>query len=122
MAQRVPLGTVLGPLFFNLCVNGVGNFLSCETISYTDDTVLLSSHDEILKCKDEREKAIEKCFQFLKLHHLKINPNKTEFISFGCSNPQDETTLKIRDQLKSPKAEIKYVGFYIVKDLKYQRH
>ena len=44
MAQRVSLGTVLGPLLFNLYVNGLGNFLSCEAISYADDTVLLSSH------------------------------------------------------------------------------
>ena len=69
MAQGVPQGTVLCPLLFNLYVNDLSNFLSCETIQYADDTVLLSSHDEVLKCKDELEKAIEKCIQFLKLHH-----------------------------------------------------
>ena len=82
---------------FNLYVNDLSNFFSCETIQYADDTVLLSSHDEVLKCKDELEKAIEKCIQFFKLHHLKINPDKTEFIIFVSSNPHDETTLKVRD-------------------------
>ena len=86
-----------------------------------DDTVLLSSHDEVLKCKDELEKAIEKCIQFLKLHPLKINPDKTEFIIFGSSNPQDETKLNVGDKLISLKAEIKYPGDYIDKDLKYHK-
>ena len=121
VALGVPQGTVLGPLLFNLCVNDLSNFLSCETIQYADDTVLLSSHDEVLKDKDELEKAIEKCIQFFKLHHLKINPDKTEFIIFGSSNPQDETTLKVGEKLISSKAEIKYLGIYIDKDLKYQK-
>ena len=121
VAQGVPQGTVLGPLLFNLYVNDLSNFLSCETIQYADDTVLLSSHDEVLKCKDELEKAIEKCIQFFKLHHLKINPDKTEFIIFGSSNPHDETTLKVGDKLISSKAEIKYLGVNIDKDLKYQK-
>ena len=65
MAQGVPQGTILGPLLFNLYVNDLSNFLSCETIQYADDTVLLNSHDEVLKCKDELEKAIEKFILFL---------------------------------------------------------
>ena len=106
---------------FNLYVNDLCNFLSCETIQCADDTVLLSSHDEVLKCKDELKKAVENCVHFLKLHHLKINPGKTEIIIFGSSNPQDETTLKVGDKLISSKAEIKYLGVYIEKDLKYQK-
>ena len=45
---------------------------------------------------------------------------KQEFIIFGNSNPQDETTLKVGDKLISSKAEIKYLGVYIDKDFKYQ--
>ena len=52
VAQGVPQGTVLGPLLFNLYVNDLSNFLSYETIQYADDPVLLSSHDEVLKCKE----------------------------------------------------------------------
>ena len=116
VAQGVPQGTVLGPLLYDL-----SNFLSCETIQYADDTVLLNSHDEVLRCENELEKAIEKCIQFFNLHHLKINPDKTEFIIFGSSNPQDETTLKVGDKLISSKEEIKYLGVYIDKDHKYQK-
>ena len=121
VAQGVPQEKVLGPLLFNLYVNDLNNFLSCDTIQYADDTVLLSSHDEVLKCKDELEKAIEKCIQFSQLNHLKINPEKTEFIFFGSSSTQDETTLKVGDKLISSKAEIKYLGVCIDKDLRYQK-
>ena len=55
------------------------------------------------------------------MHHLKINPYKTEFIIFGSFNPQDETTLKVGDKLISSKAEIKYLGVYTDKDLNYQK-
>ena len=41
MAQGVSQGTVLGPLLFNPYVSDLSNFLSCETIQYADDTVLL---------------------------------------------------------------------------------
>ena len=119
VAQGDPQGPVLGPLLFNLYVNDLSNFLSCETIQYADDTVLLSSHGEVLKCKDELQKAIEKFIQLFKLHHP--NPDKTEFIIFGSSNPQDETTLKVGDKLISSKAEIKYLGVYFDKDLKNQK-
>ena len=40
VAQGNPQGTVLVPLLFNLYVNDLSNFLSCETIQYADDTVL----------------------------------------------------------------------------------
>ena len=118
VAQGDPQGTVLGPLLFNLYVNDLSNFLSCETIQYADDTVLLSSHGEVLKSKDELQKAIEKFIQFLKLHHP--HPDKTVYF-FGNSNPQDETTLKVGDKLISSKAEIKYLGVYFDKDLKNQK-
>ena len=62
-----------------------------------------------------------KVSSFFKLHHLKINPDKTEFIIFGSSNPQDKTTLKVGDKLISSKAEIKHLGVYIDKDLKYRK-
>ena len=78
MAQGIPQRTVLGPLFlFNLYVNDL-KFLPCETKQFADDTVLLSSHDELLKLKDELEKAIERSILFFKLDHLKIIADKTD--------------------------------------------
>ena len=47
VAQEAPQGTVLGH------------------VKQYNDTVLLGSHDEVLKCKDELEEAIEKCIQIL---------------------------------------------------------
>ena len=41
MAQGVPQRTVLGLLLLNLYVNDLSNFLSCETIQYADDIVLI---------------------------------------------------------------------------------
>ena len=124
MAQGFRQGTVLGPLLFNLYVYYLSNFLSCETIQYADDTVFLNSRDEVLKFKDRLEKAIQKSIHLFRLHHLKINSDKTEFIFFGRSNPQDEATLKVGDKLIKligSKAEINYLGVYIDKDLKYQK-
>ena len=80
MAQGVQQGTVLDHLSFNLYVNNLSIFLTSETIQNADDTVILSSQDEVLKCKDELAKAIEKCIHFFELHHLKIIPDKKEFI------------------------------------------
>ena len=65
MAQGVPQETVLVPLLLNLYVDDISNFLSCETIQYADDTVLLSCHDEVLKCKDVLEKAIKNVYNLL---------------------------------------------------------
>ena len=80
--------------------------MSYETIQYADDTVLLSSHDEVLKSKDEVDKQMENCIQFFKLHNLKVLPHKTEFF-FGSSNPRDKTTLKVGDKLIASEAQIK---------------
>ena len=115
VAQGVPQVTVLGPLLFNPYVSDLSHFLSGETIQYADDTVLLSSQHEFLKCKDELEKAIEKCIQLFKLNHLKINSYKTEFIIFDSSNPQDKTTLKVGENFIKSRMEIKNLDVNVEK-------
>ena len=60
----------------------MSNFSSRETKQYADNTVMLSSHDEVLKCKDEPEKAIEKCIHFFKIFHLKINQDTVSWSLF----------------------------------------
>ena len=85
--RSVPLGTVIGPLLFNLYINDMATRVDNEDerIQYADDTIILTFDTSIDKSKIKLEQNANKLIRYFHEHHLTVNTPKTEFMIFGRS-------------------------------------
>ena len=77
-------GTILGPLLFNLYVNGMINtiFKPCELVHNADDTFLFVANENIEEAICHLEVNISKLVDFFQCPCLNLNKTKTEFKNF----------------------------------------
>ena len=61
----VPQGSILGPVFFNLCVADLSEILSSTSAQYAEDTTIYDSckNSEIKSCAQSLEKCLNNLSQ-----------------------------------------------------------
>ena len=97
-------GSILGPLIFNIYINGI--FLFSDNVflsNYADDTILYSTgenHSTNRNILNKRFLPLQKWFYE---NCIALNPGKCCYMSFG-SNP-DKSDLILEDITKIPSAE-----------------
>ena len=118
-AQKVPQGSFLGPLAFLLYINDlVDNISQCKTLLYADDTILLSSHQDVDIATTQLQNDLTKldtCFD----NKLSINYKKTKTMIFGPSHLTEKTTI---DPFYMKQHRLKMVGHYKYLGITLDRH
>ena len=113
--QKVPQGSVLGPLLFKMYLLPLGNIFRHYGInlhSYADDTQLYASTKPTSTLPSSTLTACLHDLQVLTTdNYLKFNSSKTEFLLIGtkttlskinvCSIPIADTTILVSTQVKS---------------------
>ena len=99
--QRVPEGTLLGPLLFNLYVNSMQNILdeTCKLVHYADDSFIFVPDKFVNTAEPRLENNIAKLVESFESHSPNLNEDKSEFIVFG-KNSRDKLTKNLKIQVK----------------------
>ena len=121
----VPQGSVLGPLFFILCVNDI---ISCaeasvEFILFADDTniFIYAPTSEELYCK--ANKVLRQLKSFIDANYLHINLKKSKYIHFRSNRQNTISNTVYYDIFQLEQVpNIKFLGIIISKTLVWNEH
>ena len=83
----IPQGSVLGPLFFNICINDIKNCTNkFDIVSYADDTTLISTIDSFTSpntnISDNINSELENVNKWIAAQKLCLNVLKTKYMMF----------------------------------------
>ena len=90
VTSGVPQGSVLGPTLFLIYINHISSFLVSNIKLFADDLKLYLlirplNINTVLQCVSTVQKDIDTLVAVAESWDLKINANKTKFISFGTN-------------------------------------
>ena len=92
----VPQGSILGPLYFNLYVNGLQDSLASRSIQYGDDRTIYESGkpNDIQMTTGKLNSSLENLEQWSNENSLAINAMKTKFLISGSKKLYDRHQIK----------------------------
>ena len=88
LTYGVPQGSILGPLLFNLYINGLPSIVQSNMILYADDSVVFASGNTFQEACSKVQSDLNGVDIWCRYHKLSINVNKTKAMSFGHCKPQ----------------------------------
>ena len=95
LTHGVPQGSILGPLLFNLYINGLPNIVRSDMILYADDSVVFASGNSLQEACNMVQNDLIGVGTWCKHHKLSINVNKTKAMHFGVRDVEDVSDLNI---------------------------
>ena len=100
LKRGVPQGTILGPLLFNIYVNGLAKIVEkhCTVVQYADNTFLFTSDTDGISSKTKLEHDISKIIDFFAKSQLVVNKEKTEYIVFSTRKRLTNTVLNVDNE------------------------
>ena len=115
----VPQGSILGPLFFNIFMCDLFNFLDdYEVVNYTDDNTPYAMKNNIDEVIERLEKCTTLLLQWVSQNFLKANPDKSHLLlSDGADN-----IVKIESEIIQNTPTQKLLGITIDNELKFNIH
>ena len=96
----VPQGSILGPLLFNIFLNGLFLFVENSDLSnYADDNTLYSSGDDLEKVKQTLKQEFEIVAKWFYRNYMVLNSGKCHFMCLG-QNTVNETFVFGKTEMK----------------------
>ena len=92
--QKVPKGSILGPIFSLIYVNDLPKFASIGTkiLLYTDDTSIIVTSPHLENFETQIDKIFGDINNWFKINQLVLNYNKTHYLQFNTKNSNDYTS------------------------------
>lgn len=118
----VPQGSCLGPLLFVLMLYDL-KFLNTTSsiLKYADDTVMVLTCDKLEDIPETVMKDIKIITQYYTSNGLKLNANKSKFMTFGFTDYRDLDELMSNNGIDKVES-IKYLGAIVDNKLRLNEH
>jgi ribonuclease P/MRP protein subunit RPP40 len=113
IVSGVPQGSILGPWSYLIFANDLHNSVSCKTVMYADDTILLVSHKNLDVVRQQLSDNTAICYHWLINNRLSMHMGKTECIVFSSKRKRHlikSFNLMCNGHVIKAKAEVKYLG------------
>ena len=126
ISTGVPQGSILGPLFFSICINDlitVSNKL--KFIMYADDTTIYFNLEDFDPYNLERDinNELEKITLWLKMNKLSLNAQKTKLMIFHRRQKQiNELNISINGTDIERVEPFNFLGLHIHESLSWRTH
>jgi hypothetical protein len=122
ISSGVPQGSHLGPLFFNLFINDVAQCFRHSTFYlYADDLKIVRHARDITDCLLLQE-DLNRFVAWCDINQMYLNKQKCNFIRFTKKHNSFSYTYKIADHNMQEVSEIRDLGIYFDKKLKFHIH
>ena len=84
ICQGILQGSILGPLLFNIFINGIFFFVEkSEICNFVDDNTVYSCGKDLAKIKEDLICTMKNVLKWFMLNSLKANPGKFQFMILG---------------------------------------
>ena len=128
----VPQGSCLGPVLFNLYCSTITDCISAEQSlgGYADDHCLIDSFDPNIPtaetpCIKRMEHTLQKIESWMSSNKLKMNPSKTEIITFATKSSSKKIqthSIKVGQESVIISDHLKYLGVWFDSLLSMEKH
>jgi len=123
--QRVPQGSILGPFFFFIYINGLPNLASIGTkiLLYVDDTSIIVTSPNVENVETKIDNIFGDINNWFKVNQLILNYNKTYYLQFNTKNSWDyDLKLNYQGNYIKNSSNTKFLGLIIDDPLSWKAH
>ena len=112
---RVPQGSLLGPLLFNIFINDMFCFITSNLHNFADDNTLSAVAESLQSLANELEHQAKKAIDWLQMNQMIANPEKFKAIVLKRLNANEalNVNLQINDIRITTSSEVDLLGVAI---------
>lgn len=123
--QRVPQGSILGPILFLIYINDLPKlaFNDTKILLYADDTSIIVTSPNVDMLQEQSNKIFQDVNNWFKINQLSLNYKKKQYLQFKTQNSKDyQIRLNFMDNFVNKSSQTKFLGLIIDDTLSWKAH